>query len=98
MYFINDKLGTSIIQTLNYLWELVWKNFFWFHRYRTTDGYSSYGGRSYLKFVDEQTNREVMFRELEVLDHRAAARDRRTWSIAAGGDSPLARRAITPAT
>jgi putative heme-binding domain-containing protein len=65
------------------------KNFHWFHRYRTTDGYSSYGGRSYLKFVDDQTNREVMFRELDVLDHRAAARDRRTWSIAAGGDSPV---------
>jgi putative heme-binding domain-containing protein len=65
------------------------KDFYWFHRYRTTDGYSSYGGRSYLKFVDDQTNREVMLRELEVLDDRANARDRRVWSVAAGGDSPV---------
>ncbi len=44
------------------------KNFYWFHRYRTTDGYSIYGGRADLKFVDGQTNREVMQREMEVLD------------------------------
>ncbi|HVW03192.1 MAG TPA: GDSL-type esterase/lipase family protein, partial [Planctomycetaceae bacterium] len=62
------------------------KNFYWFNRYRTTDGYSSYGGRSYLKFVNDQTNREVMFRELEILDVMTANRDKRIWSIAQGGD------------
>ena len=35
------------------------KNFYWFNRYRTVDGYSIYGGRADLKFVDGQTNREV---------------------------------------
>jgi putative heme-binding domain-containing protein len=60
------------------------KNFHWFHRYRTTDGYSSYGGRSYLKFVDDQTNREVMFRELEILDQMTAERDKRIWATAEG--------------
>jgi putative heme-binding domain-containing protein len=60
------------------------KNFHWFHRYRTTDGYSSYGGRSYLKFVDDQTNREVMFRELEILDQMTANRDQKIWAAAKG--------------
>src|SRR5262249_18019247 len=62
------------------------KNFYWFHRYRTTDGYSIYGGRSHLKFVDGQTNREVAQREMEVLDVMAANRDRRVWAVARGGD------------
>ena len=30
---------------------VVDKNFYWFNRYRTTDGYSIYGGRAFLKFV-----------------------------------------------
>src|SRR5690606_34339678 len=44
------------------------KNFDWYQRYRTTDGYSIYGGRSHLEFVGGQTNRVVMQREMEVLD------------------------------
>jgi putative heme-binding domain-containing protein len=62
------------------------KNFYWFHRHRTTDGYSIYGGRADLKFVDGQTNREVMQREMEVLDAMAANRDEKIWSVAAGKD------------
>src|SRR5262249_38326685 len=31
------------------------KNWMWFNRYRTVDGYSMYGGRADLKFVDGQT-------------------------------------------
>lgn len=65
------------------------KNFYWFNRYRTTDGYSSYGGRSWLKFVNDQTNREVMMRELEVLDAMTANRDQRVWAVAAGGDKTV---------
>ncbi|MCH5373161.1 MAG: dehydrogenase, partial [Planctomycetes bacterium] len=62
------------------------KNFYWFHRYRTTDGYSIYGGRSGLRFVDGQTNRDVMQREMEVLNVMTANRDRRIWAVAGGGD------------
>jgi putative heme-binding domain-containing protein len=62
------------------------KNFYWFNRYRTVDGYSIYGGRADLKFVNGQTNREVMQREMEVLDVMTANRDRRIWSVAQGGD------------
>lgn len=58
------------------------KNFYWFQRYRTTDGYSIYGGRADLKFVNNQTNREVAQREMEVLDVMTANRDKHVWSVA----------------
>ena len=60
------------------------KNFYWFHRYRTTDGYSVYGGRSHLKFVDGQTNREVAQREMLILDEMTANRDPAVWAAARG--------------
>ncbi len=66
------------------------KNFTWFNRYRTVDGYSIYGGRADLKFApDQQTNREVAQREMEVLDVMTANRDKHVWSVAQGGDSPV---------
>jgi putative heme-binding domain-containing protein len=65
------------------------KNFHWFNRYRTVDGYSMYGGRADLKFVNDQTNRVVMDRELEVLDVMTANRDRRIWSLAQGRDAAI---------
>jgi putative heme-binding domain-containing protein len=64
------------------------KNFHWFHRYRVTDGYSTYGGRAWLKFVDGQSNYEVGQRELEYLDVKTANRDRRIWATAATIDDP----------
>lgn len=60
------------------------KNALWFQRYRTTDGYSVFGGRSHLKFVDGQTNREVAQREMEVLDVLTANRERLVWAAAQG--------------
>ncbi|HZN33090.1 MAG TPA: PVC-type heme-binding CxxCH protein, partial [Pirellulaceae bacterium] len=62
------------------------KNFYWFHRYRTTDGYSTYGDRAFLKFTAGQSNYEVVQRELEVLDIETANRDRGVWSVARGGE------------
>jgi putative heme-binding domain-containing protein len=62
------------------------KNFYWFNRYRTVDGFSIYGGRADLKFVGGQTNRVVMQREMEVLDVMTANRDKRVWAIARGSD------------
>jgi len=62
------------------------KNFFWFNRYRTVDGYSIYGGRADLRFVQGQTNRVVMQREMEVLDVMTANRDRLIWAVARGDD------------
>ncbi|MBI2480278.1 MAG: dehydrogenase, partial [Planctomycetia bacterium] len=60
------------------------KNFHWYERYRTTDGYSIYGGRADLKFTDGQTNREVAQREMEILDVMTANRDKRIWAAAQG--------------
>ena len=66
------------------------KNFFWFNRYRVTDGYSTFGGRAWLKFVDGQTNYEVGQRELDYLDIKTANRDRRIWATAATLADPSA--------
>jgi putative heme-binding domain-containing protein len=60
------------------------RNFYWFERYRTTDGYSIYGGRADLKFVNGQTNREVARREMDVLDVMTANRDKAVWAAANG--------------
>jgi putative heme-binding domain-containing protein len=60
------------------------KDFYWFNRYRTTDGYSIFGGRAGLRFVGGQTNRVVMAREMEVLDVMTANRDKVVWAAAQG--------------
>ncbi len=65
------------------------KNLVWFNRYRTLDGYSIFGGRADLAFVDRQTNRDVANREMEVLDVMTANRDRRIWAVANGGEMKI---------
>jgi putative heme-binding domain-containing protein len=60
------------------------KCFHWYQRHRVVDGYSVYGGRSWLRFVGGQTNRVVMDRELETLEVMTANRDRRVWAAAQG--------------
>ena len=62
------------------------KNLHWFNYYRATDGYSQFGGRSGLRFVDGQTNRDVMVRELEILDVMTANRDKVVWASVKGQD------------
>jgi putative heme-binding domain-containing protein len=71
--------------------EIIDKNFYWFHRYRTTDGYNVFGGRSHLEY-DGVTNRVVMQREMEILDIMTANRDRRIGEITRtlGQNAPLA--------
>ena len=61
------------------------KDFYWFNRYRTNDGYNVYGGRSYEKY-EGVTNREVLQREMQVLDVMTANRDKRIWAVAQGKD------------
>ncbi len=65
------------------------KNLRWFNRYRTTDGYSTYGQRAFLKFTDGQSNKDVMDRELEIIDVMTSNRDRRIWALAQGHDTPV---------
>ena len=89
-FIVDDLFGAAAPvdwQQLTKLREAVLdKNFHWFHRYRTTDGYSIYGGRGGLKFVEGQTNREVANRELAILDEMTTRRDHRINAIAHGGD------------
>ncbi|MEM7454809.1 MAG: PVC-type heme-binding CxxCH protein [Planctomycetota bacterium] len=62
------------------------KNFYWYNFYRTTDGYSIYGGRADLRFIEGQTNRVVMDREMEILDMMTANRDALVHAAANGAD------------
>lgn len=61
------------------------KNYHWFSRYRVVDGYNVFGGRSKLAWFD-QSNADVMMREMEIFDVMTANRDRRIAAIANGGD------------
>lgn len=61
------------------------KNYHWFSRYRVVDGYNVYGGRSKLAWFD-QSNADVMIREMEMFDVMTANRDQRVWSVAKGGN------------
>ncbi len=67
------------------------KNFHWFHRYRVTDGYSTYGDRAFLKFSegpggygDGLSNYSVAQRELEMIDVLTSNRDKVIWAAAQG--------------
>jgi len=67
------------------------KNFYWFNRYRVTDGYSTYGDRAFLRFAEGPggygeglSNYTVAQRELEVLDVLTSNRDKVIWATAQG--------------
>lgn len=61
------------------------KNFHWFQRYRTTDGYSIFGGRKGTGGSRwTPANEPVMQREMEILDVMTANRDERIWALAYG--------------
>lgn len=75
---------------------VVDKNFYWFQRYRTTDGYSIYGDRAFIRFTGGQSNYEVGQRELEVLDLQTANRDAVVWGVAQGKKIELAETNLPP--
>lgn len=60
------------------------KNWHWHNRYRATDGNDIWGGRSTLRFVDGQSNADVLKHELEMLDVMTANRDKAIWAAAKG--------------
>jgi putative heme-binding domain-containing protein len=72
------------------------KDFYWFNRYRTVDGYNVFGGRADLRYVDGISNRTVMQREMQVLDVMTANRDKRVWAVARGGDLKVDDRNTPP--
>lgn len=89
-----QKLQDSSVKKLRA--AVLERNFYWFNRYRTVDGYSIYGGRADLKFEEYDpktgkkipgkinTNREVAQREMEILDEITANRDKLVWAAAQG--------------
>ncbi len=84
--FRHEKLRAAVLE----------RNFHWFNRYRTVDGFSIYGGRAGLKFNEFDpktgkpipgkinTNFEVAQREMEILDEMTANRDKLVWAAAQG--------------
>ena len=60
------------------------KNWHWHNRYRAVDGNDVWGGRSGLKFVDGQTNAQVLQHELKMLDVMTGNRDPLVWALAQG--------------
>lgn len=58
----------------------------WNNRYRARDGNDVWGGRSTLKFTNDQTNAVVLQHELSMLDVMTANRDVRVWAVAQGKD------------
>ncbi|MCA9086398.1 MAG: ThuA domain-containing protein, partial [Planctomycetaceae bacterium] len=65
------------------------KNLHWWNRYRASDGNDIWGGRSTLKFVDDQSNAEVLQPELTMLDVMTANRDDVVWNRAVGGNKAV---------
>ncbi|MDA0836561.1 MAG: GDSL-type esterase/lipase family protein [Planctomycetota bacterium] len=61
------------------------KNLHWFNRYRSTDGNDVHGSRSGLRFIEKQSNFEVLQREMEIRDIMTANRDKAIWAVAKGG-------------
>ena len=64
------------------------KNYHWFNRYRVVDGYNVFGGRSKLAWFD-QSNADVMMREMEMFDVLTNNRDQHISSIAQGDPQPV---------
>ena len=56
------------------------KNWHWHNRYRATDGNDVWGGRSGLRFVDDQSNAVVLQHELVMLDVMTSNRDKLIWA------------------
>lgn len=59
------------------------RNYYWFSRYRVVDGYNVYGGRSKLAWFN-QSNADVMKREMEIFDVMTANRDKAVWDAVHG--------------
>jgi hypothetical protein len=67
------------------------RNATWFHRYRVTDGYSTYGERAFFTFApDRQSNYVVGQRELRILDVMTHNLDKQVWAVARG-DAEVAK-------
>ena len=62
------------------------KNWHWHNRYRAMDENNIWGTRAGLRFVNNQSNADVLLHELEMLDVMTANRDARIHALARGRD------------
>jgi azurin/lysophospholipase L1-like esterase len=62
------------------------KNMHWHNCYRAADANDIWGGRSSLKFVNDQSNATVLQHEVAQLELMTAHRDPRIWALARGGE------------
>ena len=76
---------------------VVDKDEHWHYRYRAPDGNDIWGNRAGLRFVNNQSNGEVLTHELSMLDVMTANRDARIWAIAAGHDAKVSDVNVPPA-
>ncbi|MEX1048561.1 MAG: PVC-type heme-binding CxxCH protein [Akkermansiaceae bacterium] len=60
------------------------KDWHWHNRYRATDENDIWGSRAGLKFVNNQSNAEVLQHEMKILDVMTANRDARIHALAQG--------------
>ncbi len=65
------------------------KSLHWWNRYHASDGNDIWGGRSTLKFVNDQSNADVLQPELVMLDVMTANRDEVVWARAAGKEKTV---------
>jgi len=72
------------------------KNYHWHYRYRAPDGNDIWGSRSTLRYVNNQSNAEVLLQELKMLDVMTANRDQQIWAVAAGRSSPVSDANVPP--
>jgi hypothetical protein len=63
------------------------KSAYWHNRYRAANGNDIWGSRSTLRFVNGQSNADVLQPEMLQIDVLTANRDRRIWAVAAGGSA-----------
>ncbi len=62
------------------------KNWHWHNRYRAADGNDIWGGRSTLRFYNDQSNADVLMHELTMFDVMCANRDPKIWARANGSE------------
>ncbi len=85
---LNDSLfgktSEGITPSEQLIAEIDDKNFHWWHVYRAANGYSIYGPRGEAGSDGTYRNREVLERELAILEQMSETREARAWALAQG--------------
>lgn len=72
------------------------KNWHWHNRYRAMDENNIWGSRADLRYINNQSNREVLQHELVMLDVMTANRDARIHALALGRDHKVDDSNVPP--